>query len=77
MNLPPWSIWTKVKVKTAFLCDSVTRVVGWAVPAFLQGKVGFAQPRYKSISNRRGSSSASFTRTRNVTPPLPSTMRWS
>lgn len=34
-----------------------------------------AHPDYKSISNRRGSSSASFTRTRNVTAPLPSTMR--
>lgn len=32
---------------------------------------------YRSISKRRGSSSASFTRTRKVTAPLPSTMRWS
>ncbi len=32
---------------------------------------------HKSISSRRGSSSASFTRTRNVTAPLPSTIRWS
>ncbi len=30
---------------------------------------------HKSISNRLGSSSASFTRTRNVTAPLPSTIR--
>lgn len=30
---------------------------------------------YKSISNRRGSSSASLTRTRKVTAPLPSTIR--
>ncbi len=34
-------------------------------------------PLYKSINSRRGSSSASFTRTRNVTAPLPSTTRWS
>lgn len=32
---------------------------------------------YKSISRRRGSSKASFTRTRNVTASLPSMIRWS
>lgn len=32
---------------------------------------------HRSISNRRGSSRASLTRTRKVTAPLPSTMRWS
>ena len=32
---------------------------------------------YKSINSLLGSSSASFTRTRNVTAPLPSTIRWS
>lgn len=36
-----------------------------------------AHSPHKSISNRRGSSSASFTRTRKVTAPLPSTIRWS
>ena len=35
----------------------------------------FGSTRHKSINNRRGSSSASFTRTRNVTAPLPSTIR--
>ena len=54
----------------------------WGPPRGLErGRVGGAHRHrsldYRSISRRRGSSSASLTRTRKVTAPLPSTMRWS
>ena len=38
---------------------------------------GTGDNHHRSINSRRGSSRASFTRTRNVTAPFPSTIRWS